>query len=294
MCTTHLKIIGSKKYYSKKEDMKKKLLVAIALFIAVQSFGGFPIGRGKYLLVPSYNLYQAKGYWDKDRNYTAFSNNGKFSSHYFSIYGGFGISDKVDFVANLPYVIQRRQESNFVEQNSSFGDATVGLSYLLNSFDYYKFLTVTGSLIIPLYSNNSGKLPYTGFQQVGAEVKLGFSGTNRERLRNTYYDVTAGLRQFFSSEGPTQLFLDALFGVPLDDLNKLTFSINAVNSTSSSNVFNPNNLFLNRQFSYFRLSTGYGRKIDQNYQIFFTIFSDITGKNTGKGGGGSISLVAKL
>jgi len=71
--------------------MKKKLLVAISLFIVVQSFAGFPIGRGKYLLVPSYNLYQAKGYWDKDGNYTAFSNNGKFSSHYFSIYGGFGI-----------------------------------------------------------------------------------------------------------------------------------------------------------------------------------------------------------
>lgn len=274
--------------------MKKQILLIAAMLMVLQGFAGFPIGRGKYLLVPSYNLYQAKGFWDRDGNFTNFSNNGRFTSHFFSLYGGFGISDKVDFVATLPYVIQRRQENNFAEQNSSFGDAMVGLSYLLNSFDYYKFLTFTGSLIVPLYGNNINKLPFTGFQQVGAEAKFGLSGTNRERLRNTYYDVAAGVRQYFSAEGPTQLFLDAIFGVPLDDWNKLTFSMNGVSSTSSSNVFNPNNLFLNRQFSYFRLGMGYGRKIDQNYQVFVNIFSDITGRNTGRGSGGSISLVAKL
>ncbi|MGL1190210.1 hypothetical protein ACSTLK_24205, partial [Vibrio parahaemolyticus] len=78
---------------------------------------------------------------------------GRFTSHYFSLYGGYGISEKVDFVASLPYVIQRRQETNLTEQNASFGDTTLGLRYLLNSFDYYKFLSITGSLIVPLYSN---------------------------------------------------------------------------------------------------------------------------------------------
>lgn len=275
--------------------MKHKLILVVALFITANCFADFPlVKKGKYLIVPSYNLYQAKGYWDNSGNYQSFNNNGRFTSHYFSLYGGYGLSDKADFVASLPYVIQRRQENNLTEQNASLGDATLGLRYLLNSFDYYKFLTITGSLIVPLYSNASTKLPYTGFQQVGGEVKMSLSGTNRERLKNTYYDVNAGLRQYFSSEGPTQLFFDALFGIPLDDFNKVTFSMSGVNSTSSLNTFNPNNLFLNRQFSYFRLQAGYGRKIDQNYQIFFTIFSDITGKNTGKGGGGSISLVAKL
>lgn len=255
---------------------------------------GFPIGKGKYLIVPSYNLYTTKGYWDKDGNYTDFTNNGRFASHFFGVYGGLGIGEKLDFIGNISYIIQRKQEPNKLEQNASLGDATLGLSYLLNSFDYYRFLTVTGSLIIPLYQNDAAKTPYTGFQQVGGEVKFGFSGTNRERLSNTYFDVNAGFRQYFSPDGPAQLFADALFGVPLDADNKLTFSMSGNKSTSTQNSFNPNNLFLNRSFSYFRLTVGYGRKVSQHYQLFLSMFTDVSGRNTGKGGGGSISLVGEL
>jgi len=274
-----------------------KQLLTLVLFALISSavYAGFPIGRGKYLLVPSYNLYTAKGYWNESGSYTDYTNSGRFASHYFGLYGGVGLTENLDFVGNVNYTIQRKMETNFTEQNASLGDATIGLQYLMNSFDYYKFLTVTGSLIVPLYQNNPAKVPYTGFQQVGGEVKMAFSGTNRERLKNTYYDVNFGVRQYFSAEGPTQVFLDALFGVPLDEMNKLTFSLGGVQSNSSSTVLpNYNNLSANRSFSYFRLTTGYGRKIDQNYQLFITIFTDVTGKNTGKGGGGSISIVAKL
>lgn len=274
--------------------MKKIITLVLFAIISSSVYAGFPIGRGKYLLVPSYNLYTAKGYWDKDGNYFDYTNAGRFASHYFGIYGGMGIGEKLDLVGSINYTLQQKRETNLLQSNASLGDANIGLQYLLNSFDYYKFLTVTGSLILPLYTNDPAKLPYTGFQQVGGEIKMAFSGTNRERLKNTYYDVVGGVRQYFSPEGPTQVFLDALFGIPLDDYNKLTFSINTVKSTSSSTLFNPDNLNLNRSFSYFRLTAGYGRKINQNYQIFFNIFSDIAGKNTGKGGGGSVSLVAKL
>jgi protein XagA len=296
MYIMHLKIIGLKKYseYNKNNPMKKLLILVFFAFMSSSIYAGFPIGRGKYLLVPSYNLYMAKGYWDKDGNYFAFNNNGKFTSHYFGVYGGVGLSDKVDFVGNISYMIQRKFETGLTQQNASLGDATLGLQYLLNSFDYYKFLSVTGSLIIPLYNNDAAKQPFTGFQQVGGEVKMGFSGTNRERMANTYYDITAGVRQFFSPEGPTQIFADALFGIPLDDDNKLTFSMNGVKSTSTSVIFDPNNLLLNRAFSFFRLTAGYGRKINQNYQVFVNIFTDVAGRNTGQGRGGSVSLVAKL
>lgn len=275
--------------------MKKYLILLLStFFLQQQAQAGFPIGKGKYLLVPSYNLYQAKGYWDRDRKFTPYNNGGRFTSHYFGIYGGLGIGEKLDFVANVSYVLQRSVENNFSSQNASLGDASFGLQYLLNSFDYYRFLTVSGSLIVPLYSNDPAKLPYTGFQQTGAEVKLGYSGTNRERLANTYYDITGGVRQFFSAEGPTQFFADVLFGVPLDEDNKLTFSFNTVKSSSASDAFNPNNLGLNRQFSYFRLQAGYGRAINSEVQLFVNIFQDIAGTNTGKGSGGSLSLVAKI
>ena len=274
--------------------MKKIITIVFLAIISSTVYAGFPIGRGKHLIVPSYNLYTAKGFWDKDGNYFDYANNGRFASHYFGVYGGIGIGDKLDLIGNINYTLQTKRETNLLQSNASLGDATVGLQYLLNSFDYYKFLTVSGSLIIPLYTNTAGKEPYTGFQQVGGEIKMSFASTNRESLKNTYYDISGGLRQYFSPEGPTQLFLDALFGIPLNDKNKITFSVNGVNSTSSSTAFNPDNLNLNRSFSYFRIGAGFGAKISQYNQIFFNLFSDIFGKNTGKGSGGSIQLVARL
>ncbi len=275
--------------------MMKKLVALILVVLLVNvAKAGFPIGRGKYLIVPSYNLYMAKGYWDANGNYFAYSNNGRFASHYFGLYGGIGIGEKLDFVGNISYVMQRKLETGSTQTNSSLGDASFGLSYLLNTFDYSKFLTVTGSLIVPLYSNDVNKTPYTGFQQVGGEVKFTYSGSNGERYSNTYFDINLGVRQYFSPEGPTQVFGDALLGIPLDEDNKLTFQLAGTKSTSTQTLFNPNNLFLNRQFNYFRLTAGYGRRISQNHQIFFTLFTDVSGRNTGKGGGGAISLVAEL
>jgi hypothetical protein len=276
--------------------MKKVFCFIIIALLVNNAYAGFPIGRGKYLLVPSYNLYTTKGYWDASGTYIPFSNGGRFASHYFGIYGGIGIGERLDFVGNISYIMQRKLETNLTQSNSSFGDATFGLSYLLNTFDYSKFLTVTGSLIVPLYTNDASKQPFTGFQQVGGEVKFTFSGSNGERYSNTYFDINLGVRQFFSPEGPTQLFGDALLGIPLDEDNKLTFQLASTKSTSTQTglVLNPNNLFLNRQFNYFRLTAGYGRKISQKYQIFFSVFTDVNGRNTGKGGGGAISLVGEL
>lgn len=276
--------------------MKKFLSLIIFAVIVNTAFAGFPIGRGKYLLVPSYNLYTTKGYWDASGTYVPFANGGRFASHYFGIYGGIGIGERLDFIGNISYIMQRKLETNLTQSNASFGDATLGLSYLLNTFDYSKFLNVTGSLIVPLYTNNVSKQPFTGFQQVGGEIKFSYSGENGERFANTYFDINLGVRQYFSPEGPTQVFGDALLGVPLDEDNKLTFQLASTKSSSTQTglVLNPNNLFLNRQFNYFRMTAGYGRKISQKYQLFFTIFSDVSGRNTGKGGGGSISLVGEL
>ena len=81
--------------------MKKLLSLIIIAIIANTAYAGFPIGRGKYLLVPSYNLYTTKGYWDAAGTYIPFSNGGRFASHYFGIYGGIGIGERLDFVGNI-------------------------------------------------------------------------------------------------------------------------------------------------------------------------------------------------
>jgi hypothetical protein len=272
----------------------KSVLIICLMLTATAGFAGFPIGKNRWLLAPSYNLYNAKGYWDKGREFSSYSNSGKFTSHYFGFYGGTGISDKADLVFNLPFVISSYQETGLTQTNSSLGDASVGISYLLNDFDYYKFLSITGSLIIPLYNNSAGKLPTIGYAKPGAEVKLGFSGTNRTRLKNTYWDVSAGIRQFFDSVGPTQVFFDALFGIPLDESWKFTVTLSSQNSTSRNRDFDPNNPFINRYFSTFRITPAIARKINETTSINFSVFADLSGKNIGRGTGAAITGVIKF
>ena len=45
--------------------MKKIILLVIITIASIQvSRANFPIGYGRWMLIPSYNYYNAKGYWD--------------------------------------------------------------------------------------------------------------------------------------------------------------------------------------------------------------------------------------
>jgi len=275
--------------------MKQTLFIIVSVFFSKLLIAGFPIGRGKYLVAPSYNYYNAPSYWNNDGERTEYKNKGIFDTHYFGVYTGIGINEKLDFVGNINYLLRRRKEADTTMQNGNFGDASFGFQYNLDSYDYYRYLSITGSVIIPLYQNNPKIIPYTGYQQVGAELKLSLSGNNQsEYFNSAYYDINAGIRQFFSTEGSTQLFFDALIGIPFDKNNHLTMSFSTMKSNSNQTKFDYNNLSAIRTLSYFRLNAGYGRKIDQNNQLFLNIFNDINGKNTGKSGGVSVTLVTRL
>jgi len=133
--------------------MKKgifKSLVIVSLFLMMQkdSFAGFPIGNGRWLLVPTYTHYAADGYWNNNGVFSNFANNGRYESNYLGLYGGVGVGRDLDLLFNVPYITQRYIENGSVTESlSSLGDVSVGLSYFINHFDYYKHLSITGSLI---------------------------------------------------------------------------------------------------------------------------------------------------
>jgi hypothetical protein len=281
--------------------MIKKLLVnsiCITIFLAAiqPAFAGFPIGQGRWLLVPTYTRYTAEAYWDGNRTLNQYTNGGRFTSNYFGLYGGYGIGRDVDLVFNLPYVTNTYTENNtIIEQYSGMGDATVGLSYFLNHFDYYKHLSVTGSIILPMYQNLPTVL-LPGFASPGIEAKLGFCGTNTTTLKDTYYDLEGGIRHYFNQGGPTQFFANATLGTPLDENWKLSGTLNFVNSTSSlanTNVV-PINALLNRDFDFFRGTISLGYRLNRNMSLWASIFTDFTGRSIGQGRGFSTYLVIKF
>ena len=279
----------------KSKILKPILALAFLVMFHKESFAGFPIGNGRWLLAPTYIKYSANGYWDNASIFSNFNNNGRYESDYFGLFGGIGIGRDVDFVFNIPYVQQRfLSNGNIQEQLSTVGDVSVGLSYFINHFDYYKHLSITGSLIFPMYPTIEQTYLMPGFNSTGAEVKLGLAGTNTNVLKDTYYDIEAGIRSYFNAGGPTQFFANATLGVPFNEEWKISGTLNLVSSNSSDNFKVPTNIFINRDFSYLRGNISIGKRINRNMTLWGSIFRDLSGRSIGQGQGFSAYIVFKF
>lgn len=282
----------------------KKILLKIVFVLMLctvlfqNSYAGFPIGNGRWLLVPTFTRYTASSYWDNTGTTKNFDNNGLYQSNYLGLYGGFGVGRDLDIIFNLPYV-SNRYTTNGVDAEpplQSTGDLSVGFCYFLNHYDYYKHLSVTGSLIFPTYPTIEGTTLLPGFASAGLEGKLGLAGTNTgETLKDSYYDLEGGFRSYFNSGGPSQFFLNATLGVPLDEDWKVKGALNFLTSSSSTAGVNVNpNVYTNKEFSYLRATLGIGRRLDRNITLWGSIFKDISGRSIGQGSGFSIYAVIKF
>lgn len=273
----------------------RKLFITFCLLLAFGHLAkaGFPIGQGRWLLVPTYTQYNALGYWDESRTSNLYANNGKFRSSYLGLYGGVGIGRDVDLIFNLPYVNQIYTENDvIVEQLQTTADASIGLTYYINHFDFFKHLSVTGSILLPLYQGQNTQL-LPGFASPGMELKLGLAGTNTTRLKDSYYDVEAGIRHYFNPGEPTQFFANATLGAPIGDDWKVSGTLSGVSSTASTQNLSLNAL-VNRNFDYLRGTISLGRRIDRNITLWGSIFTDFTGRSIGQGRGFSIFAVIKF
>jgi hypothetical protein len=280
----------------KNRIFKTILTVAIVLCFTQSSYAGFPIGNGRWLLVPTYTRYTADSYWNATGISTPYPNNGRFTSNYFGLFGGVGIGRDVDLLFNIPTVSQRYTENGVDIETplQTTGDIVVGLSYFLNHYDYYKHLSITGSLIVPTYPSIEGTNLLPGYASVGFEAKIGLAGTNTKSLKDTYYDLEAGFRNYFNAGGPTQFFTNATLGVPINDGDwKISGTLNFLTSSSSLNNYSKT-LLINKDFTYLRGSMSLGKRLDRNVSLWASIFKDFTGRSIGQGQGFSIFAVIKF
>jgi protein XagA len=276
--------------------MKKLGLVIIILALFNQfAYAGFPIGKGRFKIIPNYTLYRADGYWDNAGVYKAYANNGRFTSNYLAVNIGAGLSKDLDFVATIPFVVQTQTigDSGKINSVANLGDISLGLSYYISHFNNDNaHLSLSGSLIIPGYQNVQA--PFIGFGDFGMEAKVAVSGTTEKYYRNPYYDIEAGFRQFFNVSGPSQVFLNISAGIPVSEQVKINGSFNTLNSSSTLLGFDQFNLTANRNFSYIRAAAGVAFVASKNVEIGFSLFKDLAGKNIGKGSGISLFGVIKF
>jgi hypothetical protein len=275
--------------------LKKKYFILIILCCCIQThvYAGFPIGKYRHSIVVSYIYGSASRYWDSTGNLKVFSNKGTFTSNFFSLYIAYGLTRKTDIFINLPYLSNSYTETNLAKSNATFGDAVVGFTYYIEHFDYSKYLSFTASFIAPMYTNNIQ--PYAGYGQFGVEGKFNYSGYSKGgALKNTFYDIQVGARRYNYELGPTQIFADVMFGTPVGYKTNLNAQVDWFKSFSNDKAFNAIDLQLGRDFTFVKLGANLSYRISPNVSYYINAYTFVSGVNTGKSQGASISAIFKF
>jgi hypothetical protein len=276
------------------------VFLLIVLVCSVKSAtAGFPIGKYRSLVIPSFNYYTSKDNWDSKGHKI----NGKpgtgFTSYSMGLYIGYGITRRLDVIANMSAPMQRSsyrtadKDSLVSQQSSGLGDMQIGLSYNLLNFNYGSYLSVVASGIIPLY-NNSKKEVALGYGIGGAELKFTYTGNiGATFLKGCYYNLELGGKRYFDTQGPDVLFYTASLGFGLGKRNQLSFDVGGQNSYSTNKTFNPN-LSVNRDYYFTKSDLSFGHIFTRRFYMFLSGFYTFQGRNAGLGYGGSVQTVFKF
>ncbi|WP_428328731.1 hypothetical protein [Mucilaginibacter sp.] len=278
--------------------MRKAYIIFMCLYFVLispsKTFAGFPIGKYRDIVVPTFSYYH-----QTDR----FDNNGKiikglpgtgFTSYATNIYIGYGISRRLDFIATIPYLYQQNKlGANNTLINQGVGDLTVGLSYNLVNFNYIRFLSVQVSGIVPLYNNNNG-LSALGLGSYGTEVKLMYCGNLPKSLFDKgYFNTEVAYRRYYTSQGPDQVSFTGTIGYPVTRHNQISLDVLLFKSFSSNKAFN-NNIYAARNYAFFKPQLNFGHQFSRRFSMFAGGFYVPFGFNTGVGYGGSLLAVIKI
>jgi hypothetical protein len=268
-------------------------LLTVLLFPG-KTFAGFPIGKYRDIVVPSFSYYHQTDRFGPDDNIIKGMPGTGFTSYSTNIFIGYGISRRLDFIVNLPilYQVNKLAPGNSII-NQGAGDLLVGLSYNIINFNYKRFFSIQVSGITPLYANTSANAAL-GLGTYGSEVKLMYCGNLPEAIFDKgYFNTELAYRRYFDSQGPAQVSLDVTVGYPVTKRNQINVEMLLFRSYSSNKTFNPN-VFAERDYAFFKPALNFGHTFTRRISMFVGGYIVPFGINTGVGYGGSVLAVLKL
>ncbi|MBS7566969.1 hypothetical protein KHS38_21370 [Mucilaginibacter sp. Bleaf8] len=268
------------------------LTLAACLLISFEAYCGWPTRPRRLVVSPTLSFFHSTSDWDRNGNSIRRENNGSFNSTSFSLYSEYGLSRRFAVTASIPYINYSLKDAVYGTNSvSGLGDLEAGLKYYLANIAYKYYFTLQGTVILPLYSSSKP----LGYAQNGGELRLGFSGAGK--LGSKFYSLSLenGVRQYFGTDGPIQDRYSASFGITLDRKfrDQLTLGASGLISASSIKAYTQN-IYTTRDFSYTQVSLSYGHSFNTKTALFLSAGQFVTGRNTGIGTTGTVSLIFKL
>jgi hypothetical protein len=280
--------------------MEKLRLFAVPvflLFVFVQpykSYAGFPIGKYRDLVVPSFNYYTQTNHYDVYGNYVKGAPGARYSSFSTNLYIGYGITRRLDLIVSVPFLYQVNTlgvGKSITSQGA--GDMVAGLSYNLINFNYVRFLSVQVSGVVPLYTAVNGASAL-GLGNYGSEVKLMYCGALPAFIADKgYFNTEVAYRRYFNFQGPDQVSFLGTVGYPISWHNQVSLDVSVMRSFSPNKSFNIN-YNAERDYAFVKPQLNFGHQFSRRFSMFIGGYYVPYGINTGLGYGGSVVAIIKL
>lgn len=268
----------------------KKITLLVALHsIAVSLWADWPVGKGRTTLIATYSYLNSSKYFDANGKVVSFGNNDQFQSHFIGLTAIHGISRRVDFIMNVPFVKQEIITNG--KHQTSFGvtDITAGFSYHFPSEDYNRHLTLKAMVIVPAYENINE--PFLGYASRGFSGAINYSFSP---AKDFFCILEGGYTRYIDTDdGPSQLKGMFTLGKSLDKYSLLTFNFSHMASKSINTNFNTN-LSTNKNLTSGTINIAYGRKLTRTITPFIQGLYTLYGTNAGVNLGATFFIIFKF
>jgi len=267
-----------------------------ALILPFNAFAGFPIGKYRDIVVPSFNYYSQTDHYDVFGNYVKGAPGARFSSYSFSLFAGYGISRRLDFLVTVPYLYQVNNlgTGNKTIMTQGAGDLVAGLSYNIGNYNYLRYLSVQISGVAPLYTVAANSTSPLGLGDYGAEIKVMFCGALPTFVADKgYFNTEVAYRRYFNFQGPDQISWLGTVGLPISWHNQVSLDITVFRSSSPNKTFNIN-FNAERDYAFVKPQLNFGHTFSRRFTLFAGGYYVPYGINTGLGYGGALTAILKL
>ena len=269
--------------------MKIYIAAIISLLLVQNCYADWPVKKKRAQIIPTYSYYYSGNYFNKSGAITSIGVNSHFVTHYFSLFGMYGLSNRLDLLVNVPFVNQRLRSEGSLTTNTGLGDLSVGLAYHFPSQDLKRILTLKGSFIFPGYQNAS--TPNLGYGSRGYQLAAAFAYVLSEKV---FVGAEATYTQYIdASTGPTQYLFSGNLGYKMNPFDKITFNFSHQLSMSTDNSFSTN-LATVKDFVIGKIACSYGHRISRTVTPYFQVYFTPYGYNTGVATGFSVYAIIKI
>jgi hypothetical protein len=251
--------------------------------------GGFPKMPGEATIILGHYRYMADRFWDSNRDLQQYGFGGEYRSASTKLFVEYGIDGNLTLFGSLPYTVAVFENEFGSATSRTITYAEAGARYRLRRGpDESYHVSLQATALVPLYK--SGLNPVPGYRKTGLDLRIMLAGGFELGSRPAFYSADTGLRMYPGSD-ILQWVYTISGGFTLARQWQFLYEFSGMASGSDNEVFTPENILLNTDFSFHKAGAGLFWKPTESFGIIANLYTDYLGRQSARGRAVNLSLL---